>query len=376
LRKSRRKKICNERSKTIFCRNTNAAEKGKEGKDGQRNRFCRSSIPLLLLILLELLFLGVNPENGQAQSQMALSFSRALGPQLGQMKPMVNFQVTPYQEEPVTGQSKDIRVAHYQASLLVPLYHDRNEELSLIGNFRGQHIQTEAVLPDSHRRFPDGLWDVRLGPSYRHKFENDWIGGAFLTLGSASDRLFASWRESELQGLFFARIPSGKRNAWIVMMAYSNNREFLNNVPIPGIAFWYEPSDRYRLLIGFPFAFFEFKPYPDLSMELTYFAVRSVRSRITYRLFRPLWIYAGFDWRNEGYFLAERQDQWDRFFYYEKRLYGGVRWDLWNQLSLDLIYGYSFDRFYFEGRDYEDRNRDRVDVGNGPFLSILVGMRF
>jgi hypothetical protein len=267
-------------------------------------------------------------------------------------------------------------VTLYNASLRVPIAQNQNEEWSLIGIFRGQDIKTGATLPGTQQKFPDSLWDVRLGPSYRHRFENGWMGGGFVTMGSASDRPFASSQEAELQATVFARIPDRGRNAWVILLSYSNNREFLNNIPLPGIAYWYEPSDRYRIIIGFPFASLEFKPYKDLSMELSYFPVTSIRARVKYRLLRPLQVYGGFDWRNESYFLADRQDRWDRFFYYEKRLYAGAQWDLLQQVSLDLSCGYAFDRFYFSGKNYEDRDLNRLDVENGPFLSFQVGFRF
>jgi len=38
--------------------------------------------------------------------------------------------------------------------------------------------------------------------------------------------------------------------------------------------------------------------------------------------------------------------------------------------------GYSFDRFFFEGESYAaDRTDNRIDVGDGPFLAVRVGMK-
>ena len=309
-----------------------------------------------------------------AGAQAQTDFARLFTPELGRLKPTVSFQATPYEKEEVKEQSSDFRMTHYNAFLLVPIAQDQKNEWSLLGTFRGQDIRTDAVLPDTGQKFPDGLWDVRFGPSYRHRFENGWLGGGLVTLGSASDRLFNSMDETEIQATGYVRIPSGERNAWIFLLTYSSNREFLNNVPLPGFAYWYEPSDRYRLLIGFPFASFHYKPAKDLSFEISYFPVRSIRSRVSYRLFQPLQIYAAFDWRNEGYFRAERTDRWDRLFYYEKRVYAGARWNALRRVFLDLSGGYAFDKFYFEGRSYSDRDHNRVDVPGGAFLALQAGL--
>ena len=41
-----------------------------------------------------------------------------------------------------------------------------------------------------------------------------------------------------------------------------------------------------------------------------------------------------------------------------------------------LAAGYSFNRFFFEGRQFSDNHLDRVDVGNGPFLSLRLDIKF
>jgi hypothetical protein len=302
--------------------------------------------------------------------------ARSFGPQIGLLKTTFHFEGAPYQKEAVTSQpDKELQMRRYNASLLVPLAQDPKEEWGLIGSFRGQDIETEAILPDTKKDFPDGVWDARLGPFYRKRFENGWIGGAVLTVGSASDRPFSNMDVMELQARFSLRIPDGERNAWVALLAYSNNREFLNNVPLPGVGYWYEPSERYRILIGIPFVFLEARPFRDVSMEFSYLPVRSVRANISYRFWGPLQIYGTFDWRNESYFLSGRSDKRNRLFYYEKRLIGGVHWNLSRQVSLDLSLGYAFERLYFEARKYEDRNRNRVDVEDGPFASLRLGLR-
>ena len=159
-------------------------------------------------------------------------------------------------------------------------------------------------------------------------------------------------------------------------MNYSKTREFLPNVPLPGVGYWYEPSDQARLVVGIPFAFLNLRPTKEVSFSFSYFIVRSVRARVTYSPLGFLRLYGNFEWRNESYYRAERQDDKDRLFYYEKALSGGIQVSVHRQVSLDLSGGYAFDRFYFEGRDYEDRDQNRVSIGNGPFVALRAGARF
>ncbi len=314
----------------------------------------------------------------QAQSDfLGAPAMRLFGGEVGRSKATLSVQATPYEREEVKSQSRDFRMTHYNAFLLVPLSQDHSNEWSLLGMFRGQDIRTDAVLPSTGQKFPQGLWDVRFGPAYRHRFDNGWTAGGLVTVGSASDRLFDSWEETEIQATGYVRIPTTGRNAWIFLLTYSDNREFLNNVPFPGFAYWYEPSDQFRLLIGFPFTSIQYKPVRDLSLDISYFPIHSIRSRVSYRVLRPLQIYTGFDWRSEGYFRADREDRWDRLFYNEKRVYAGARWNFGKRYFVDLSGGYAFDRFYFEGHNIEDdHNFNRVDVADGPFISLQGGVAF
>jgi hypothetical protein len=92
-------------------------------------------------------------------------------------------------------------------------------------------------------------------------------------------------------------------------------------------------------------------------------------------VFRPLRVHAGFDWDNDWYLRADRQQTSHGLFYYEKRLTGGIRFDL-KHVGFEVSGGYAFDRFYFEGYSYSHRNENRIDIHNGPFVIGKVGVRF
>jgi hypothetical protein len=119
-----------------------------------------------------------------------------------------------------------------------------------------------------------------------------------------------------------------------------------------------------------------YKPVDTLTLTASYIAVRTVDVRVTYQLFRPVRIWVGFDWTNERYLRADRADPDDRLFYYEKRVRAGAIIGLARWLYVDLTVGYSFDRLYFEGEGYSDRNRNRIDVEDGPFAAVRLGTRF
>jgi hypothetical protein len=300
-------------------------------------------------------------------------FSNLMGPTVGHLVPRADYRVTWFPDEPVKGQPTSLGNVRQDFSYTCPLWQDSCDEWSASVHVRSELYQTSAILPNPPQPFPDDLWDVRLGTSFRHLFDNGWIAGGGVSFGSASDKPFSSIDVMTVGVNGFLRIPQGEHNAWLFTLAYSPTSEL--NFPLPGVAFLWQPSDNLRVNIGLPFAVM-YRPVDDLTLEFSYMLIRTVHARATYRLLDKLRLYTAYDWTNEGYFLADQTDIHDRFFYYDQRVTAGVQYVLTRHALLDLAAGYSFNRFFFEGRQFSDNNLDRVDVGDGPFLSLRLDIKF
>jgi hypothetical protein len=325
-------------------------------------------VPLLLAVCL--LALGVTPAH--AQEELLNLFE----PELGKLRVRADYRVTWFEDQQVVGQAAELGLLQQDFTLIAPIRQSPADEWSTSARLRNQEFATSAVLPDTGERFPDELWNVRVGTSYRHRFDSGWIGALNLNLGSPSDRPFASWDEMEVSGTAVLRIPVRERDAWVFFLNYSSNREFLPHVPIPGLGYAYQPSDQFSVMVGTGIVTLQYRPVETLTLTASYFAVRTVDVRLTYQLFRPVRLWVGFDWTNERYLRADRADPDDRLFYYEKRIRAGAIIGLARQLYVDIAGGWSFDRFYFEGEGYGDRDDNRLDVEDGPFVAVRVGTRF
>jgi len=330
------------------------------------------NVKRLLGLALGTALLVALPASAFAQSELWLTST------LGQAMFRGDFRETYYPDQRVRGQGTELRIFESRLGLTSPLWQNSSDELTIAGSARFQDLDTgdtHAVLPATGVPLPAELWEIKFGPTYRHKFENGWIAGANLTVGSASDEPFASLDEVTVRATAFLRVPQGERNAWLFTLNYSNYSEYFAGLPIPGIDYIYSPSDRFTLVLGFPFNMLEWRPLEKLTVQLVYQPVRTVKARLTYELFRPLRVYAGFDWDDDWYLRADRHVKSHRLFYYEKRLTGGIRFDL-RHVGFELSGGYAFDRFYFEGESYKHRNENRIDVHNGPFVIGKIMLRF
>ena len=145
--------------------------------------------------------------------------------------------------------------------------------------------------------------------------------------------------------------------------------------PIPGVAYLWNPSEDLRVSLGLPLAV-KWRPSEELTLDLSYVPLTIVNAHANYALADKLSVFGGFEWLQEAYLLADRENTTDRFLGYEKRLIGGVRWGLWEHSTLELNAGYSFDRSYGIGRNQVTNLHDQVNIASGAFVATNFRIRF
>ncbi len=312
------------------------------------------------------------PAPARAQPEM-LRWLAPLGPPL---TVSAGYQGEYSPAQAVTDQDADLGWGRHQARLFVPLEQTDRSEWAFTAHGRLFALDTGAVLPATGDRLPSELWNLGFGVNHRRRFDNDWIVGGNLSLLTPSDRPYYGWDEMAVLLNGFLRVGAGEKNAWVFFLNYSTNREFLPHVPIPGAGYWYNPSRDFSVLAGIPLLLADFSPADGLKLRCFYFPIHTVYAGMEVRVLGPLNLFGSFSWENEEYFRAAREDRRDRLFYYEKRLTAGLKCVFERRLELTLSGGYAFDRFFFEGRDYDDRVANRVEFGDGPFFALRGDYRF
>ncbi len=290
------------------------------------------------------------------------------GPGMG----VPGYRATWYPAGSVSNSMADIGFVRQNFSGAFPVYKKDGDTVLMTAAVRNTLFFTDAILPDSHRPFPNELWNINLGMMYLHKFANGWTGGLSTTFGSASDKPFHSINEMNVGFFGFLQVPAkNDRDSWMFSLMYSpiGNLTF----PVPGIAYSWKPSNDLYLNIGIPFSIM-WRPFEDLTLNFSYIPITNINARASYRLTDGLNLYGGFEWLNEAYFLADRMEQRERFLAFEKRLVSGIRWDIWRYAALELNAGYAFDRYYGEGQNQISNLRNRVDIDPGAIVgaNLLV----
>ena len=325
-----------------------------------------------LLIVVASIACGLVPSAARGQDRMG----SWLNPRFGELGITGGYGVDYACRRDVDQPQRGLRIIRHNAWLQAPVFQDEGQEFSLRARAAAWDLDGRLTLPDKGVSVGDHLWDAAVGVTYRWKLDNDWIAGVDAEVGSASDEPFHSVDEWTVRAGGWLSIPAGERDAWLFMLSYANARDFLPHVPLPGVAYSWHATPELHWLIGFPFTRIRWEPLDRLELAGSYFFPRRIHARVGYRILEDVKVYGGYDWDYDRWFRAGRADDDDRLFYYEQRLTAGVRWDVTENVYMDLNGGFAFDRFFFEGEDYDDRCTDRVNVGDGLFAGLRVGFRF
>ncbi|MCB2226793.1 MAG: hypothetical protein KQH53_08960 [Desulfarculaceae bacterium] len=295
---------------------------------------------------------------------------------LGDMKSNISYEGSYSPDRTVEGQEVDMGYLENSLRFVFPVWQNSRHEFSINGRAALMAVNTDAILPQSNRPFPDDLWDLRAGASYRYKLDRGWVAAANLTIGSPSDKPFNKLDDTSIGATASLMVPQSKRHYWLFFVNYSNTRDFLAGIPIPGVAYSYTTGKELWLLLGLPLAMVRWRPDPKWTLAATYIYPRSVITRIGYRILPWLEPYVGFDWTYQRWFLSDRSDTKDRWFFYQKEGKAGLRVHFNRDLKLDLSGAYAFDRLWFEGNDYDDRDQDRINLENGLVVSLALRWSF
>lgn len=284
------------------------------------------------------------------------------------------YDATGYFARPLVGRPGELALVRQNLSLIAPVWREGPDTLLVNLRVRNVNVGTPAILSDTGQRFPENLWNVNVGVAGLHRFDNGWVGGLAGTIGTASDRPFHGIDEMAFQAVGLLKVPAHRdADWWTFMLVYSSYGQL--SFPIPLIRYDWNPSDRLAVGLGLPLSL-RWRPSDVWRIDLSYIPLVTVDAKVTWTPARRLYVYGGFEWDSEGYFLADRRERSDRFFYQEKRLIGGFRIGVGRQGGLDVFGGCAFDRSFGAGRSPLDYRYDTLDVEPGPFLGARFSLRF
>ncbi|RZA06347.1 MAG: hypothetical protein EOP11_10615 [Proteobacteria bacterium] len=224
------------------------------------------------------------------------------------------------------------------------------------------------------RLVPNRLWDLGLGFSHSRRLEGDRALAFSVLVGSNGDQPFRRGRDTVAQGNLIYKVPAaGPEASWLFLLNFSNTRNFANYIPIPGVAYFFRPTETLRLALGVPFFTALWNPTPKSILNVSYFPLNNVQARFSYFFFGPAQGYAQVRYQSKNYLTSDRTDIRERLFYEEAILQVGVTSPVSKDLAFDLYAGRAFDRKFFQGKRTLDKSRTEVlRPAAGPFAALRL----
>lgn len=329
-------------------------------------------LPIATAALLLFVFAGPAPAQDTARD-----WREFLMPDVNEVRPWMYMGVDFDPEQGSDQFNTHIKSARYDLDVSVPIMPtitDRSMALQFRAGMRD--MKTMASLPSTGSSFPEPLIDVGLGAIYRWRLDGGKMAALNFSFASPSDDPFDDHNDVAVRGSGLLRIPAGERNAWLWFIHYQSDRDHAARFPLPGFGYLYRPSDKFMSLVGYPYSTFFWQASDRVHVTGDYVASRKVSAEIGRKLSTEVTLIAGARWNNEAYYRASSHRKNDRLTLDEKRVTGGFRYKLGDDVHADFYGGLGFDRFWYEGETYADRRFNRVRIDDGLVCGINFTARF
>lgn len=275
-----------------------------------------------------------------------------------------------YSVSPAPGRTGGPDVIRQEAGGSFVVWKSSSDVWSVSAQAGRLELSASPVIPVTGLAVPGKLWSVQTGGGFSRRIGERRRWGANLGLGSASDAPFNSSRETEIRATVFREFPSRERNSWLLFLAYSNNRSFLNNVPFPGAAYVFrEPIPGLNATVGLPFVLVSYQPGKDWKLALSAFGPTNVAAEGSARIRSSVWAYTRFERNPSQWLRAGRSNLSDRLIFDRQEVRVGVRSPLGAGVSADISAGREFRR-----RFYESRDASRSSVPKAELADAWVGL--
>lgn len=226
------------------------------------------------------------------------------------------------------------------------------------------HFGDNPILDDSGTIVPQNFSRFELGGHHSRQLEEGRNVTTRLSLGAASDAPFLKTNDIIFNASGAYSYPAKNEAQWMLTIFISNNSPLLNYVPIPGFIYLYR-KDNFTGMFGVPFASMQW----NLSPWFYSISVLgpSLNSEIAYGPKESLQYLMGFSWSQQSFLRYDRQEEKDRLFFSESKIFAGARTPLSPKISGELQGGYAFHRSVYEGPRIEKRDRGTLALDNAWF---------
>lgn len=288
----------------------------------------------------------------------AVNFGLALTPP-SKLRPMLSYSGLIHKESDFPNGHASTSLQ--EADFSTPLYKTDLDALSL-------GIDGNQLNINPQQSGYSTLKELNFSLSYSRVIDAGRMWAVSTKYGSASDKLFNESSVTSFGITGFYSFANDESSRWLLLIDYSNDRPILNNLPLPGFAYFYNPSKDFRAILGAPFASFTWNFKPNMSMDISTIVPWVFKGTLNYHFDEHTKVSTGFNFSQLTYSLAGRKNTDERLFYDEKKIFIGAKSPLSKSVVAELEVGTAFDRSLFLDESYQLNPNNPIRISNGNYL--------
>lgn len=244
------------------------------------------------------------------------------------------------------------------------IFKNEKQRISLSSRYRELRIDHNNVLPKSYETFEGGL-------QYTRYLEDKKFWSVQTRIGSESDKIFANKEVNTLTANFLYRASP----KWLFLANYSNNRSFLNNIPLPSVMYIHTMSREKVVLLGLPFLFIKSPLGNNFSYSLSSFIPYNHNLVVHYQAHRFIELGLGIKQNIQTFMRSDRENRDDRVYLRRRSVFLEVKSGLSRKAEIHFKTGHAFGMQLSESESYSDSDRVLTELEDGFFAQIQLDYR-
>lgn len=265
-----------------------------------------------------------------------------------------NARETFYGGAKVSGSDKKLEQREWELRGSGPIWNHKGWEIS--GGVEARDLIMDHPSPvfKTYRTVQGTLGARRYG------IENI-VRGFNISYGSASDKPFKRIANDTASANYMHQF----NEKWWMLVNWSNNRTFLNNVPLPGVFYVAKANREETLLYGLPVLLWRKRWQSGFEAHYFGFIPFNHRAHIGWFWDPFHGVTLGYEHQPRVFFRDDRVERRERFFFVEQRVLLDLRGAVIpRRLEWEVGVGHAFNRSAFESENFGSKKRFDIPLGD------------
>ena len=241
-----------------------------------------------------------------------------------------------------------------------------NEKDLLFVNARYQKLDFT-----SRESLLDDYYDMQIGFQFRRNIENNRFYSVTANYGSSSNKPFESSDVTTFSTNFIYKF----NQKWFGIINYSNNRNFLNNIPLPSFLYLHTMTRNEVLILGFPVIFWKTQTSENTSFQFSMFGPNRISMRSTYTK-NPHTPFLLLEQTQENFLKHERISRDYQIFWMRRVLALGMDGMIYKGVTYETQLGHAFDQSLQESKGLRGDKLSQIKFEDDLFIKLNLRLNF